>query len=322
MAKRLAAIALFLAAAAAAIGPIRSYDFFWHLTAGRHIVEHALPVSDPLALAGAHVRWINGEWLYEVGLYEVESLVGLRGISWINAFFVAAIFTIAFWFSESDIGAALLISSVAFLGAYDRLGVRPSAAAALLLVCALAFLQSRLSTTRLAIVYAILTIVWINTHPSALLAPVLAAATLLIDFRRWMVVAASAIGLLINPFGWRAIAAPLELTKLVGSGEFVNAEWLPSSPSLFPLLYLTTAITLVLFLVARKDLWRFVIFVLLAGLAIQHVRNQSLYFAALPLLLITPRLTRNASIVCAVAAILPIGWAYAHSDHAAGVDAE
>src|SRR5207245_5023746 len=37
---------------------------------------------------------------------------------------------------------------------------------------------------------------------------------------------------------------------------------------------------------------------------------------------ITPRLTRNASIVCAVTAILPIGWAYGHSDHATGVDAE
>ena len=324
MAKRLAAIALFLAAAAAAIGPIRSYDFFWHLTAGRHIVERALPLSDPLALASAHVRWINGEWLYEVGLYEVESLVGLHGISWINAFFVAAIFTIAFWFSESDIGAALLISSVAFLGAYDRLGVRPAAAAALFLVCALALLQSRLPPTRLAIAYAILTIVWINMHPSALLAPLLAAATLLIDLRRWIVAVASAAALFVNPYGWRAIAAPFELTKLVGSGEFVNAEWLPSFPRLFPLLYITAAAAVIAFLFShqkRQNLWRFAILIVLAILAIQHVRNQGLYFAGLPLLITPiPRLPRNATIACAIAAIAPIAWAYTHSDHMTGVD--
>ena len=176
------------------------------------------------------------------------------------------------------------------------------------------------------IAYAIITIVWINTHPSALLAPVLAAATLLIDFRRWIVVAASAVALLINPFGWRAIAAPLELTKLVGSGEFVNAEWLPSPPSLFPLLYATAAGVIAAYLISgekRKNAWRILIFILLAALAIQHVRNQSLYFAALPLLVPPiPSLGRKAMFACAVAALVPIGWAYAHSDHAPGVDAE
>jgi hypothetical protein len=343
MAKRLAAIALFILVACAAVGPIRSYDFFWHLATGRWVVEHrALPVYDPFTLAAAHVPWINGEWLYEVALYGVESLVGMHGVSWVNALFVAAIFTIAFWFSLRSAvpwhrlqgggepphseGLALLIAAVAFLGASDRLGIRPAAAAALLIVCALALLQSRVPPARLAIVYAILTIVWINTHPSALLAPVLAAATLLIDFRRWMVVAASAIGLLINPFGWRAIAAPLELTKLVGSGEFVNAEWLPSSPALFPLLYVTSAAVIAAYLMSpekRSHLWRFAIYILLAGLAIQHVRNQSLYFAALPLLIVPiPAMPRKAAIACAIAALVPIGWVFAHSDHAAGVDAE
>ena len=323
MAKRLAAIALFILVAGAAIGPIRSYDFFWHLATGRWIIEHrALPLYDPFTLAAAHVPWINGEWLWEVANYAVESLVGLHGVSYVNALFVGAIFAIGFWFGTSEIGAALLISAVGFLGASDRLGIRPAAAAAFLIVCALALLQSKLTPPRLAIAYGFLTIVWINTHPSALLAPILAGAALLIDLRRWIVVIASAVALLINPFGWHAITAPIELTTLVGSGQFVNAEWLPSTPSLFPLLYATAAMTLVFFLIARKDLWRFAIFVLLAGLAIQHVRNQGLYFAALPLLVIPPRLTRNASIVCAVTAILPVGWVFAHSNHAAGVDTE
>ncbi len=329
MAKRLAAIALFILVACAAIGPIRSYDFFWHLATGRWIVEHhALPTFDPFTLAAAHVPWINGEWLYEVVLYGAESLVGLSGVSWINALFVAAIFVIGFWFSarESNLSVSLLIAAIAFLGASDRLGIRPAAAAALLIVCALALLQSKLPPVQLTVAYAILTAIWINTHPSALIAPILAAATLLIDLRRWMVVAVSAIALLINPFGWRAIAAPFELTRLIGSGEFVNAEWLPSPPALFPLLYVTSAAVVAAFLMSRekrKHLWRFAIYVLLASLAIQHVRNQSLYFAALPLLVVPiPVLPRKAALACAVAALVPIGWVFAHSNHAAGADAE
>src|SRR5437660_503266 len=83
-AKHFAAIALLLVVAAAAVGPIRSYDFFWHLATGRWIVEHhALPLYDPFTLAGAHVPWINGEWLYEIGLYGAHSAFGLPGVSWV-----------------------------------------------------------------------------------------------------------------------------------------------------------------------------------------------------------------------------------------------
>ena len=107
MARRLATIAIFVLIAIAAVGPIRSYDFFWHLTTGRWIVQHhALPVYDPFALASAHVPWINGEWLYQVALYGVWSLVGLQAISWANAIFVGALFATAFWFASQRYSTA------------------------------------------------------------------------------------------------------------------------------------------------------------------------------------------------------------------------
>jgi hypothetical protein len=327
MARRLAAIALLLLIAIAAVGPIRSYDFFWHLATGRWIVEHrALPTYDPFALASAHVPWINGEWLFEVVLDGAYSAAGFSGISWINALFVALIFTTAFWFASTrvDIGVAALAAAVAFAGASDRLGVRPSTAAAFLIVGALALLASPMSVGRLSVAYALLSVVWINTHPSALLGPVLAAATLLIDIRRWIVVAVSAVALLVNPFGWEAIAAPLRLTQLVGSGEFVNAEWLPSSPSLFPLLYLTVAAVIALFLFSRQkraNAWRFVVFLLLAVLAMQHVRNQGLYFAALPLLIpAIATLPGKRSVELAVMALVPLAWVFARGDRRVGID--
>jgi hypothetical protein len=329
MSRRVAAAILFALVAVAAVIPIRSYDYFWHLATGRWIVEHhALPVFDPLAVASAHVPWINGEWLYEIVFYSLHGIGGDGGISIASALLAAAIFTAGFVFAprEQETGVALFIAAIAFAGASDRLGVRPAAAAALLIVIALGLLGSRLRLTPLTIAYACVTIVWINVHPSALLAPVLAMITMLIDVRRWVIVVASAAALLVNPFGWNAIVAPLRLTSEISGGAFVNAEWLPSPLASFPLLYVTMAIVVLLFLVTRDkrgNAWRFAAFAILAALAYRQVRNQGLYFAALPLLL-PPlgRMPRRASIAFAACALLPLAWVFHHDIHRIGIDDE
>jgi len=200
--------------------------------------------------------------------------------------------------------------------------VRPATDAALFTVIAIGLLSSKVP--RVAIWYALLTIVWVNVHPSALLAPVLAATAMLIDVRRWTVAAASAVALLINPYGWKAIAAPLKLSALMGSAQFVNAEWLPSTWDMFPLFYLSIAALVLLFVVTREkraNLWRMAIFVLLGALAVRYVRNQGLYFAALPLLVPPVRkLSRNVSLGFAVAALVPLAWAMQRYEHWTGAD--
>ncbi len=324
--KRIAAIVLFVLIAVAALTPIRSYDYFWHLAAGRWIVDHhAVPTSDPLAVASVKTPWINGEWLYEVMLYATHAGDAFTAV--LNALLIAAIFTAGFWLASktSDWTVAVLAAAVAFAGASDRLGVRPSTAAALLLVMAIGALsvgtgfspsRDRLKLVP-TVVYAVITIAWINVHPSALLAPVIA-----LFFMRWLTAGISAVALLVNPYGWHAIRAPIELSKVAGSGEFVNAEWLPSDPKLFPLLYATAAIVALALIIAkdkRANLWRFAIFAMLLFLAIRHVRYQNFYFAALPLLLPPIRFKHLA---LAVAALVPIGWAFAHDTHRPGVDVE
>jgi hypothetical protein len=314
--KRIAAIVLFVLVAAAAVAPIRSYDYFWHLAAGRWIVDHhAVPASDPLAVASVKTPWINGEWLYEVVLYATHASDALTSI--LNALLIGAIFTTGFWIAakNNDWTIAVLAAALAYAGASDRLGVRPATAAALLLVVAIGALSS--NVRHVEIVYAVITVVWINVHPSALLAPVIA-----LMFERWIAAGVSALALLVNPYGWHAIRAPIELSSLTSSGEFVNAEWLPSDPKLFPLLYLTAAVVALALLVARNrraNLWRYAVFAMLLVLAVRHVRNQGLYFAALPMLL-PPIRFRHAAF--AAAALVPIGWAFAHDVHGLGVDGE
>ncbi len=331
MYKRIAAAALFVALAAAALGPIRSYDAFWHFAAGHWIVaHHALPLTDPLAVASVKTPWVNGEWLWQVLAYVIVNAAGLAGASWLTAITIAIAFTLALWFTarEQDLGMALVLVTVAFAGASDRLGVRPLTAAALLVVVAIALLAQReMSVTGLAVAYTLLTIVWINTHPSALLAPLLALATLLIDIRRWPVVVAGAAALLVNPFGWHAVVAPFRLSALAGGGaEFINAEWQVSPPAIFPLLYTSVVVAMVWFLITpekRANAWRFVLFAGFAFLAIRYVRNQALYFAALPLLLPPLRkVPRTVSTGFVIAAVVPLAWVIQAQDHATGVDGE
>src|SRR4051812_41594106 len=334
MTKRIAAAGFLVLAAVAALAPIRSYDYFWHLTTGRWIVDHhSIPRFDPLTVASAHVPWINGEWLYEIVLYALHGIGGDAGISIMSALLAAAIFATGFVLAarDQDLGVALLVAAVAFAGASDRLGVRPAAAAALLIVIAIGLLGSRLRLVSLTIAYACVTVVWINVHPSALLAPMLALISILCSYeketrQRAVVVAASTAALLVNPYGWNAIIAPLRLTSEIRSGAFVNAEWLPSSFAFFPLLYVTIGAAVLLFIGTREkrtNAWRFVIFALLAALAIRYVRNQGLYFAALPLL-VPPigKVSRRVSTALAVCALIPLAWAFQHDGHRPGIDDE
>ncbi|HVT01828.1 MAG TPA: hypothetical protein VHL58_00460, partial [Thermoanaerobaculia bacterium] len=103
-----------------------------------------------------------------------------------------------------------------------------------------------------------------------------------------LLVPASAAALLINPFGISGVSGPLRLASLVQSGAFVNTEWLPSNPMIFPLLYLT-AIAALLTLIRVDDrrlvLDRILILLLLTFLAFRFVRNQGLFFLTMPLLI-------------------------------------
>jgi hypothetical protein len=328
---RLIAGGFAIAVALAAIAPIRNYDFFWHLATGRWIIEHrAFPGSDPFAVASDTHTWINGEWLFEVAVHVLHSLVGLSGLSFVRGLFTALLFTSIFILTRrmgedtagsSRSAVALLLTAIAFAGAAATLDVRPASVAMLFVVVAL--------VSRTALAHALLAIVWINVHPSALLAPGIAALTT----RRVVPAIASGAALLINPFGWRAILAPIELLGYVRSGTFVNAEWLPSPPTVFPLLYLSVAIGVAALATgfaqssgrpARlEQLSRALLFALFAYLAIRHVRNQGLFFAAFPLLVMPAvarwRIRSSVAYAASAVAVVLVGLT---TDHRLGVAPE
>lgn len=327
---QLAAVGLlFVALTLAALAPVRSYDSFWHLATGRWIADHgSLPEQDPFAVASDRTSWHNGQWLFQVALYAVHRAGGITLVAWARAVFVAALFVIAFVAASRgrDWGIALTATAIGFTGAVHFLDVRPSTVAAFCVVVAIAILDAihrsaPASRERMIWIgaYALLTIFWINVHPSALLAPLFAVASLC--GIALPVVAAAA--LLVNPHGVNGVIAPLQLMSFVNSGEFVNSEWLPSTPVTFPLLYVAIAMAFIMYAFEperRSHLWRVLILAALAYLALRHVRNQPLFFAALPLLVAPftrPRIPHAAHAIVAAVAIIVVA---ATTDHVPRID--
>jgi hypothetical protein len=315
-------VALIAVLAVAAVAPIRSYDFPWHLATGRWITEHrALPLDDPFAVASDRTPWINGEWLWQLAAFNVFHLGGFDAVTWVRAIVVAAIFALGYAFArrEDFDAVALIAAALAFAGAHDRLDARPSTSAAMLVVLAIAIASSKRRGNLPVVLYAVLTIVWINVHPSALLAPAIA----LLLRREPVTPFVSALALLLNPFGWRGVVSPIALTAYANGGTFVNAEWLPSPPLLFPLLYLSVAIAIVVFGIAeqkREHIWRFALLAIFAALAIRHVRHQGIYFAAFPLLLTPMARPAQPRRLLAFSALVIIALAGVTTPHALGID--
>lgn len=77
------ALAVFVVAStwAAGLSPIADGDIFWHLTAGREMVERgALLHQDPFSVSAAGRHWIDVHWLFQLGAYAVYRACGLSGI--------------------------------------------------------------------------------------------------------------------------------------------------------------------------------------------------------------------------------------------------
>src|SRR5262245_36524417 len=56
-------------------------DIWWHLQAGKWMVEHStLPATDPFSAHGEGKPWVAYSWLFEVGMYGLVQAFGEAGI--------------------------------------------------------------------------------------------------------------------------------------------------------------------------------------------------------------------------------------------------
>ncbi|HVR41129.1 MAG TPA: hypothetical protein VMU84_18695 [Thermoanaerobaculia bacterium] len=289
---RVVFIAFFVLATIASLRPLRDYDYGWQLAAGRWIHEHgALPSTDPFGVASDRIPWINGEWLFEYLLYPLHAAFGVNAIVFARALFIGALFTLLLAYVHREtksLGMSLTLCAIAWTCATLVFSERPATFATGFAALAV-FLALREPGWKSIAIYVALTILWINFHPSALLAPVIFVIPSVSRgiWRRGLSGAAlSALALFANPYGLEGILAPQRLVRWVAIGPFTNREWQPSWPSLYPYLYVLIAIPLVAFAFdreRRKHLPHLLLAVFFAILAIRFRRNQVVFYAVWPL---------------------------------------
>ncbi len=220
---------------------IQDFDVWWHLNAGKWIVENgSIPRVEPFTHTLDGIPWNDYEWAAQPLLYGVERLGGTAALIVLTGLAAAAMAAcLILAMREAGAGpaaAGLSIAGVLYV-AQVRILPRPEIFSLLLLaVVTLLVVRSRRAPRRLLWALPPVFAIWGNLHPGVLggllLVACLAAgeaATLFSVKRLVPYVGAgllSAAAVLLNPYG---IAAPLESFHLVGS-EFTKfvEEWLPT----------------------------------------------------------------------------------------------
>jgi hypothetical protein len=311
-----AAAAVGLAAAVSAATVVRANDLWWHLAAGAWILEHrAVPRTDPFSFTSGGVPWVDHAWLWQAAASVLHGAGGAAALVLLKAACALVVASAAMWSLRragwgAHAASVLVLASVA--GCRFRWADRPDTASLAFLAVFLAILAAPdLPRGRRALLAAAVCAVWANVHAGVLLAPilaaVLAAGDLLAAARGTrpggaggavcrlagaldaaLAGAASAAGLMLNPYGIALAGVPRRLESALADPRLVNPEWLPPSAREFPFFHAALALSVAgaaaaILGLRRREAWRAL--VLLAaggGLAASGVRHVGVFFVILP----------------------------------------
>jgi hypothetical protein len=86
----IACLTALVAGLALCVDRARSGDLYLQLFTGRFISEHGLVSHDPFPTIAQGRRWLNQQWLSELGFYALAKSVGITGITVLYAVLIAA----------------------------------------------------------------------------------------------------------------------------------------------------------------------------------------------------------------------------------------
>jgi hypothetical protein len=201
-----------------ALRPIDDPDLWWHLAAGRRILDGGgVPWTDAYSYIAQGREWIAYSWLAEVLFASVEQRLGLGALVPLAALLFAATFAVVFRTCRAT-GArhlpALLATTAAALAALPCRTVRPHLLSFLCmaLCCHWLLVDQQRPSRRLWLLVPTV-VLWANTHilfPFAFLVLAFQAAA---GGRAWwrggerlVLVAATGAATLLTPYGWHLVA--------------------------------------------------------------------------------------------------------------------
>jgi hypothetical protein len=171
--------------------PIAPNDFWWHIATGRLIVQFGgVPATDHFSYIAYGQPYFNQPWLAQVLMYASYTLGGAALLELLQAILIGASFGLLYLVCRSE-GANARIASIATLTgalvAMDNWQIRPQTYAVPLFIGTLALLlRWRRGKQSPLWLLPLLMIVWVNTHGTFVLLPVLCGCA-------WLGVAAAQV---------------------------------------------------------------------------------------------------------------------------------
>ncbi len=225
----------FIAIFAMATRAVVDTDLYWHLAAGRYIVEmRVVPTSDPFSSTMLGKPWVDIYWLAQAAWYLIYQALGLAGLSLL----VAVLATLALVFVWKQFSGPMFLRAVILVLAAVVSGpvwtARPHLITYVLtaVVAYLLFLYKWKQIDRLWVM-PLLFIVWVNTHGGYIAGVMLLGAFVageglsnllhftggeIVSWRRLrkvvLIGVISAAALLFNPHTINAILLPLKTVGL------------------------------------------------------------------------------------------------------------
>ena len=276
-------------------------DYFWHLRTGQYLFEqHALPTGDIYSYTYAGRPWVLHEWLSEIVLYCIHTLLGAFGVKLVVSLMATATLVIVYKTANQILkrsSLAFVLTLIFFIPMIWVMAPRPQMVTLLMF----AFIMHALiafkytHTTRTLWLLPPLMVVWANAHGGymigiALLLVFVACEWLMRIARQnhdmagkgrlkmlsW-VTGLTILASLVNPYFIRHWLYPFEVMGMKAAQEYIT-EWLsPNFHSLPFQLYLALVLftmTAAMYRKVRPDLTELVVtllFVVAGFVAIRHI---------------------------------------------------
>lgn len=234
--------------------PVLNPDLYWHLSAGKYIVQNLkLPSADFLSWTENGAPWTDFEWLAQIIYYAVYLPAGKAGFFALKLLVLSATFPVfyAILSLNSLKRAAFFALPVWGLALMANSDLRPENFSVLFFIV----LLWRLEAARISgkawpaspgafAILAVFFALWANLHAGfayGLLLLVFYAAGAWVDWklrpaggrkpgwRSALAVPVAAAGALMNPFGFKLYAVLLQHAVQAGSMSRYLAEWAPPS---------------------------------------------------------------------------------------------
>jgi hypothetical protein len=266
-------------------------DTWWHLGAGRWIVDNrTIPSTDPFSFSMPGAAWHAHEWGAEIVMWLVYRAGGLAALVCLAAAAAALAAVLLCNFMQRHVApvVALSIAIAASLCLMASAWARPHLLALPLLVWWAAVLFKDRSGRPPPLAFALLMTLWANLHASflfglLLIGPVSLEALLRGPdrsalFRGWTIFGmAAGLAALVTPYGLNGFLYPLQVSSMTQLYEI--AEWRPLNirNGLSFMLVLLGSLVLFFSVGLRLTLVRAGLYALLLYMAFSHFRHQFVF---------------------------------------------